>query len=154
VAGLELPDSYYAQLHDFYSQKRELFLRYLKQTGLPFTEPQGAYYVMVDISSLGFERDTDTAEWFVREARVAGVPGSSFFREPENRFIRFHFAKKEDTLRAAGEKLLRLSAAGVASGLCVSGREIGFQALTASKRQISIFNTKGLNKNNFYTTSV
>jgi len=63
---------------------------------------------MLDISSLGFARDTEAAEWFVREVGVAGVPGSSFFREPENRFIRFHFAKKEETLHAAGERLLKL----------------------------------------------
>ncbi len=108
IAGLELPGHYYAGLHELYAQKRSLFLSYLRQTGLPFTEPQGAYYVMVDISSLGFARDTDAAEWFVRELGVAGVPGSSFFREPENRFLRFHFAKKEETLRAAGERLLKL----------------------------------------------
>ena len=83
--------------------------RALRRTGLPFTEPQGAYYVLLDISSLGFARDTDAAEWFVREAGVAGVPGSSFFREPENRYLRFHFAKKEATLRAAGERLLKLA---------------------------------------------
>ena len=109
VAGLELPDSYYAGLRDSYAAKREVFLSYLRRTGLPFSEPQGAYYVMVDISSLGFARDTEAAEWFVREVGVAGVPGSSFFREPEHRFIRFHFAKKEETLRAAGERLLRLT---------------------------------------------
>jgi aminotransferase len=108
VAGLELPDSYYAGLRGLYAAKRELFLGYLRQTGLPFTEPQGAYYVLVDISSLGFATDTDAAEWFVREIGVAGVPGSSFFREPEHRFIRFHFAKQEETLRAAGERLVRL----------------------------------------------
>ncbi len=109
VAGLEMPDSYYAGLRELYTQKREIFLSYLRCTGLPFTEPQGAYYVMVDISSLGFARDTEAAEWFVREVGVAGVPGSSFFREPEHRFIRFHFAKKEETLRAAGERLLKLA---------------------------------------------
>lgn len=108
VAGLELPDSYYAGLRDLYTRKRDTFLDYLRQTGLPFTEPQGAYYVMMDISSLGFARDTEAAEWFVREIGVAGVPGSSFFREPEHRYIRFHFAKREETLRAAGERLLRL----------------------------------------------
>jgi aminotransferase len=109
VAGLELPDRYYAGLRDLYARKRDVFLEYLRHTGLPFTEPQGAYYVMLDISSLGFARDTDAAEWFVREVGVAGVPGSSFFREPENRFLRFHFAKKEETLHAAGERLLRLA---------------------------------------------
>ena len=108
VAGLELPDSYYAGLRDLYTRKRDVFLPYLRETGLPFTKPQGAYYVMLDVSSLGFARDHEAAEWLVREIGVAGVPGSSFFREPEHRYVRFHFAKREETLRAAGEKLLRL----------------------------------------------
>ena len=67
-----------------YTSKRELFLGYLTQTGLPFTQPQGAYYVLVDISSLGFKRDQEAAEWLTREIGVTGVPGSSFFREPVN----------------------------------------------------------------------
>lgn len=108
VAGLEMPDSYYHSLSDLYGGKRTFFLDCLRKTGLPFTEPQGAYYVLLDISSLGFQHDLEAAEWMVREIGVAGVPGSSFFREPEHRFIRFHFAKQEETLRAAGERLLRL----------------------------------------------
>ena len=109
IAGLELPDSYYAGLQELYTRKRDVFLDYLRKTGLPFTEPQGAYYVMLDISSLGFASDTQATEWLIQEIGVAGVPGSSFFREPEHRFIRFHFAKKEETLHAAGERLLRLA---------------------------------------------
>ncbi len=108
VAGLELPDSYYEGLTELYTRKRDLFLGYLRQTGLPFTEPQGAYYVMLDISSLGFETDTEASEWFIKEIGVAGVAGSSFFREPVNHLIRFHFAKSEETLKAAGERLLKL----------------------------------------------
>ena len=108
IAGLELPDSYYRGLRDLYTAKRDIFLNHLRATGLPFTEPQGAYYVLLDISSLSFENDTAAAEWFIKEIGVAGVPGSSFFREPEHRFIRFHFAKKEETLHAAGEKLMKL----------------------------------------------
>ncbi len=108
VAGLELPDSYYTGLRDLYTAKRDVFLEILRQTGLPFTEPQGAYYVMVDISSLGFANDTAASEWFIREIGVAGVAGSSFFREPVNHLIRFHFAKNEETLRAAGERLMRV----------------------------------------------
>jgi aminotransferase len=108
VAGLELPDSYYTGLRDLYTAKRDVFLEILRKTGLPFTEPQGAYYVMVDISSLGFANDTAASEWFIREIGVAGVAGSSFFREPVNHLIRFHFAKNEETLRAAGERLMRV----------------------------------------------
>jgi aminotransferase len=108
VAGLELPESYYDDLLTSYTTKRDVFLGYLRLTGLEFTEPQGAYYVLVNIEGLGFGTDSAAAEWMIREIGVAGVPGSSFFREPEHRFIRFHFAKKEETLRAAGERLLRL----------------------------------------------
>ncbi len=108
VAGLELPDSYYTGLRDLYTAKRDVFLEILRQTGLPFTEPQGAYYVMVDISSLGFANDTAASEWFIREIGVAGVAGSSFFREPVNHLIRFHFAKNEETLHAAGERLMKV----------------------------------------------
>ncbi len=108
VAGLELPDSYYAGLRDLYTAKRDLFLDILRRTGLPFTEPQGAYYVMVDISSLGFPDDAVASEWFIREIGVAGVAGSSFFREPVNHLIRFHYAKNEETLRVAGERLMRI----------------------------------------------
>jgi aminotransferase len=104
VAGLELPDSYYQGMAADYAQKRTLFMDILRRTGLSFTEPQGAYYAMLDISPLGFATDTAAAEWLIKEVGVAGVPGSSFFREPEQRYIRFHFAKKEATLRAAGEK--------------------------------------------------
>jgi L-glutamine---4-(methylsulfanyl)-2-oxobutanoate aminotransferase len=110
VAGLELPDSYYADLTALYSRKRDVFLHYLRQTGLSFVEPQGAYYILVDISPLGFATDTAAAQWMIETIGVAGVPGSSFFREPENRFIRFHFAKKEETLHAAGQALLKLAA--------------------------------------------
>ncbi len=108
--GLEFPDSYYEEFLRGYTSKRELFLGYLTQTGLPFTQPQGAYYVLVDISSLGFKRDQEAAEWLTREIGVTGVPGSSFFREPVNSMIRFHYAKKEETLRSAGERLLKLRA--------------------------------------------
>jgi aminotransferase len=105
IAGLELPSSYYEGLRDLYAGKRELFLRGLQRTGFTFTEPEGAYYVMADVSPLGFSRDTEAAEWLVKEVGVAGVPGSSFFREPEHRYVRFHFAKNEATLQAAIDRL-------------------------------------------------
>jgi aspartate/methionine/tyrosine aminotransferase len=107
VTALEFPDSYYSDLQKAYDSKRDLFMSYMRATGLPFTEPQGAYYTLLDISSLGFPTDTEAAEWLIREVGVTGVPGSSFFREPEHRYIRFHFAKKEETLRAAGERLVK-----------------------------------------------
>lgn len=108
LAGLRLPPGYYSELRSSYQSKREILLGYLRQTGLSFTEPEGAYYVLLDISPLAFESDHQAAEWLASEIGVAGVPGSSFFREPVNHLIRFHFARREETLRAAGERLLRL----------------------------------------------
>jgi aminotransferase len=126
VAGLEMPDAYYDGLRAMYAAKRDLFLGHLRRTGLPFTEPEGAYYVMVDVSSLGFDRDHDAAEWMIREIGVAGVPGSSFFREPENRYVRLHFAKREETLRDAGAKLERLADfAGNPDAVAASRRRLG-----------------------------
>lgn len=110
VAGLELPDSYYDGLRESYTAKRDVFLGYLRRTGLSFTEPQGAYFAMVDISPLGFADDAEASGWFIREIGVAGVAGSSFFREPVNHLLRFHFAKSEPVLHAAGERLLKLAA--------------------------------------------
>lgn len=106
ITALEFPDSYYQDLLQAYAAKHDLFMSYMRQTGLPFTEPEGAYYTLLNISSLGFATDTEAAAWLTEVVGVTGVPGSSFFKEPEHRFIRFHFAKKEETLRAAGEKLV------------------------------------------------
>lgn len=108
IAGLELPDSYYAELQSSYSAKRDLFLGYLRRAGLTFTEPEGAYYVMVDITAFSCESDRAFCQWLTTEIGVAAVPGSSFFREPVNRYVRFHFAKRLETLTAAGERLLGL----------------------------------------------
>ena len=108
LAGLDMPDSYYDSLAALYTRKRDLFLGGLRAAGLVFTEPEGAYYVMVDISEFGSPDDTVFCEWLAREVGVAAVPGSSFFREPVHHLIRFHFAKKEDTLRAAVARLSRL----------------------------------------------
>ncbi len=102
VTALEFPDTYYEELGRAYAAKRALLLELLREGGFRFTEPQGAYYVLVDVSDWGFANDRAAAEWFAAEGGVAGVPGSSFFREAVPPMIRFHFAKKEETLRAAG----------------------------------------------------
>lgn len=108
VTALELPPAYYADLVASYAVKRDTLLGYLERAGLSFTRPAGAYYVMVDISPFGFPTDTEFCLWLAREIGVAAVPGSSFFREPEHRYMRLHFAKREATLHAAGERLLAL----------------------------------------------
>lgn len=108
VTGLNFPDSYYEDLLKHYQQKRDLFLGLLDAAGLKYVTPQGAYYVMVDISEFHVENDVEFCEWLAREVGVAAVPGSSFFKEDVRHLIRFHFAKKEETLREAGKRLLRL----------------------------------------------
>jgi aminotransferase len=108
VVGLNLPDSYYHGLATEYAVRRDILLGYLDRTGLAYTRPQGAYYVMVDIGHFGYASDVEFSHWMVKEIGVAPVPGSSFFANGENRYVRLNFAKRHETLHAAGERLLRL----------------------------------------------
>lgn len=105
VVGLEFSDAYYDQLQKLYTHKKDLFINGLKELNIPHTEPQGAYYVMVDISEFGYDSDLDFCVDLIKNVGVAAVPGSSFFKEEENRYIRFHFAKKDETLLAALDRL-------------------------------------------------
>ena len=105
VTGLRFGPEYYAGLLATYTRKRELFLRGLDDLSLPHTEPQGAYYVMLDISEFGYESDLAFCEALAREVGVGAVPGSSFFREPVNHLIRLHFAKRDETLYEALNRL-------------------------------------------------
>jgi aminotransferase len=108
VTALKFPGTYYQGLIKDYSRRRDLFLNYLDQTGLPYFKPEGAYYVLVDISEFGFDDDTEFCIWMAKEIGVAAVPGSSFYNEPVNHLIRLNFAKREETLVAASERLMRL----------------------------------------------
>lgn len=105
VVGLEFNEDYYDELQKLYTQKKNLFINGLKELNIPHTEPQGAYYVMVDISEFGYDSDLDFCVDLIKNVGVAAVPGSSFFKEEENRYIRFHFAKKDETLLAALDRL-------------------------------------------------
>jgi len=108
VTALEFPLSYYEKLQADYTRRRDIFLSYLEQAGLPYIQPQGAYYVMVDFSEYGVDDDMKFCRWLTREIGLAGVPGSSFFHEPINHLVRFHFAKNDETLLEAGRRLLLL----------------------------------------------
>ena len=108
VTALNFPASYYTDLAAEYARSRDVLLGYLDQTGLTYTRPEGAYFVMVDISRFGYASDVEFAHWMTREIGVAPVPGSSFFAPGEDRYIRLNFAKKPATLHAAGERLLKL----------------------------------------------
>ena len=105
VTGLTFGEEYYKELLAVYTKKRALFCEGLDSIGLTHNVPQGAYYVLMDISEFGVTDDLEFCEWLAREVGVGAVPGSSFFKEPLNNYIRFHFAKKDDTLKSALDRL-------------------------------------------------
>lgn len=105
VTGLKFGEDYYKWLTEKYTSKRDLFLKGLDDIGIAHTVPQGAYYVLLDISEFGFDSDLEFCEVLARDVGVGAVPGSSFFREPVNNLIRLHFAKKDETLNEALNRL-------------------------------------------------
>jgi aspartate/methionine/tyrosine aminotransferase len=109
AAALALGAPYYERLALEYRERRDVLYACLEAAGFAPLRPQGAYYILCDIEPFGFGDDVTFAHWLVREVGVAGVPGSSFFSRPElgRNLIRFTFAKRPETLRAAGERLLR-----------------------------------------------
>ncbi len=108
VTGLRFGDDYYRDLQDEYVHKRDLFLKGLDGIGIPHNVPQGAYYVMVDISEYGYASDLEFCEDLARKVGVGAVPGSSFFKDDVNNLIRLHYAKNDSTLEAALERLSKI----------------------------------------------
>ena len=108
VTALNFPASFYDELAAEYARSRDVLLGYLDRIGLSYSRPEGSYFVMVDISPFGYASDVEFAHWMTKEIGVAPVPGSSFFANGENRYIRLNFAKRPATLHAAGERLLKL----------------------------------------------
>lgn len=111
AAALSLPDSYYAKLKADYTRRGQILLPYLRQAGFQFENPAGAYYVMTDISGFGATDDVSFVRWLVQDIGVAGVPGSSFYspKSQGSQKVRFMFAKKDETLHAAGDRLLKMA---------------------------------------------
>ena len=105
VTGLKFGPGYYDDLLAKYTHKKELFLKGLDELNITHTDPEGAYYVLLDISEFGYESDLEFCEDLAHYAGVGAVPGSSFFREPVNHLIRLHFAKKDETLLEALNRL-------------------------------------------------
>jgi len=105
VVGLKFGDEYYKDLLDKYTKKRDIFLSGLDSIGISRTTPQGAYYVMLDISEFGYKSDLEFCEVLAEKVGVGAVPGSSFFKESVNHLIRLHFAKKDETLYEALNRL-------------------------------------------------
>jgi len=129
VTALRFDDSYYTGLQAHYTHMKDVFTNGLRNLGLRFTEPQGAYFVLIDISEFGYGRrsvsgvrescsdvkcaagtlpDEQFCIDMAQKVGVAAVPGSSFFREPVDHLVRLHFAKKDETLYEALNRLENL----------------------------------------------
>ena len=108
--ALAFPDGFYIELAEMYAAKREVLLTALEEAGFPVFRPQGAYYIMTDITPFGATDDTEFSRYLTTEIGVAPVPGSSFYNNQElgRRKIRFTFSKREDTLREAAARLMKL----------------------------------------------
>lgn len=109
VVGLEFGDEYYNELQNHYTHMKDLFVGGMESLGLTVTKPQGAYYVLMDISEFGYNNDEEFCVDMCRKVGVAAVPGSSFFKEDINHLVRFHFAKRDETLKAALDRLSEIS---------------------------------------------
>lgn len=105
VTGLKFGEQYYKDLQEKYTSKRDLFLKGLDDIGIAHTVPEGAYYILLDIGEFGFASDLEFCEVLARDVGVGAVPGSSFFKESVNNLIRLHFAKKDETLNEALNRL-------------------------------------------------
>ena len=110
--ALSLPEKYYNALQKEYQRKRDYIIPILQQNGFRCEMPQGAYYVMTDISDFGYANDVEFTRFLIREIGVAVVPGSSFYHDKSlgSQKVRFCFCKKDETLQAAAERLEKLKA--------------------------------------------
>ena len=105
MPGLVAPQSYYDELHDLYAHMKSVFVGGLKTLGFDYTDPQGAYYVMVNVSEFAKGDDIAFCEKMAREVGVAAVPACTFFKEEQHDWVRFHFAKRDETLNEALDRL-------------------------------------------------
>ena len=120
IVALGLPEGYYDDMRAQYADRRAILLRALAAAGMPYCEPEGAYYVMADFAGLAWDQVASTnpnwtpdrafAEYMARQIGVAVVPGSSFYAGSGRGTsrLRFNFAKRESTLQEAARRLRRL----------------------------------------------
>ncbi|HAL18903.1 MAG TPA: aminotransferase [Spirochaetaceae bacterium] len=110
VVGLEMPDSYYKEFNDHYQHMKDIFIGGLKNLGIPYRDPEGTYFVLADLSQYmkKSESDVEFCEKMAEKVGVAVVPGSSFFQSPAFGVVRMHFAKKDETLHEALDRMEKL----------------------------------------------
>ena len=109
--AMSLPKSYYDELQREYQKKRDFIVPVLRKAGFDCDYPEGAYYVMADISRFGFEDDIEFTRHLIQDIGVAVVPVSAFYTNPADgsQMVRFCFCKKDETLAAAAERLQKLT---------------------------------------------
>jgi len=106
AAGFKSPQSYFDDLQITYQKKRDLFCSTLSRIGFTPIIPEGAYYVLCDVSKLGHNDSKAAAMQILNEAKVAGVPGRSFYQsELGNDIVRFCFAAEDTAIERAAEQL-------------------------------------------------
>ena len=112
IVGLEMPDSYYTEFGAHYAHMKQIFTDGLRSMGMEFTEPQGTYFVLANIGQYMKKNQTDVefCEEMAKKVGVAAVPGSSFFMEGVPDIVRLHFAKKDETLYEALNRLSDIKA--------------------------------------------
>jgi aspartate/methionine/tyrosine aminotransferase len=110
VYALGLPQSYYSKLQTEYRRRRDFLLGALEEAGFRCFKPDGAYYIMTDISGFGFRDDLQFTEYLIKDVGVAVVPGGSFYLHSElgSQMVRFCFCKRDETLQAAAERLQKM----------------------------------------------
>ncbi len=115
-AAIELAaaNGYYGQMRAEYAERRALLRSILEAAGLPTLPAEGSYFISADIGVLGYTDDRAFCRWLTTEIGVAAIPTSAFYSDPATAtpLARFCFAKKLETLHAAGERLARLRTAG------------------------------------------
>jgi aminotransferase len=115
AVALGLPDRYYLDLAAQYQRRRDMLMDILERHHFTCYKPYGAYYIMTDISTFGFEDDVAFARYLVKDVGVAAVPGSSFYKDPASgrTKLRFCFCKRDETLTEADRRLETLVPAGL-----------------------------------------
>ena len=110
VTAFSLPDSYYKELRASYTKRLDLIYPVLEDAGFKVHRPQGAYYLLADVSSLGLDSNTNTAEKLLELTGVGAVPGESFYENPEDgkNQLRFCFSKEYDVVEEACRRLQKL----------------------------------------------
>ena len=108
--ALARPPEYYDHLQKDYRRRRDFLLGVLEEVGFKCHKPDGAYYILTDITDFGFVDELAFTDHLISDIGVAVVPGSSFYRNPQMgaHHVRFCFCKKDETLHAAAERLQKL----------------------------------------------